>query len=87
MSNRSRIEKLEKQILTKKTDDFIFLTFVSMDMSRELHSITRVNTGQSISCKDTECKSTDEFLEHVSNEWNVDVSSKFHKDNEVIEIK
>ena len=86
MSNRSRIEKLEKQILTTKTDDFIFLSFVDMDKISELHSITRVNTGESISCKDTECKSTDDFLKYVSTLWDVDVFSKFYKDNEVVEI-
>jgi len=86
MNIENRLKKLEEKLHTKKTDDFIFLSFVDMDKTSELHSITRLNTGQSVQRESTECKSTDEFLKYVSNEWNVDVSAMFHKDNEVVEI-
>jgi len=84
VSFMKRLKVLEEKSIPKEPD-YLFLSFVSMDMSQVLHSVQEI--GTSLHRQNTEKLPTDEFLKLVSAEWDVDVFSMFYKDNEVVEIK
>ena len=79
-SIQGRIEKLEQKINVKDEESFIFLVFVDIDGTKELHTITDLKHKRSLRAEDVGCTETDDFLAYTSKLWGIDVSSHFYKD-------